>query len=320
MAMAAIIETEGLTRTFGAYTAVDDLDLLVETGDVFGLLGPNGAGKTTTIRMLTTLLVPTSGTARICGFDITRDPRQVRRRLGYVMQAIPWQVNSLLTPREILEMEASLHHVPRRNRAALVEEALDLVGLGPHADRIIKEFSGGMHKRLDLASGLLHRPELLILDEPTLGLDVQSRHRIWEYIDRLRDEGVTVLLATNYLDEADRLCNRLTIIDHGRSIVTGSPAELKREVGADVVQIATPSPETLKEAISEESWVQRIAETDSREVHVYVADATVALPAVMGLSLKRGIALERVTYAQPTLDDVFLLHTGRELRELEVTG
>jgi ABC-2 type transport system ATP-binding protein len=318
--MAAIIETEGLTRTFGAYTAVDHLDLLVETGDVFGLLGPNGAGKTTTIRMLTTLLVPTYGTARICGFDITREPRQVRRRLGYVMQAIPWQVNSLLTPREILEVEASLHHVPRRNRAAHVEEALDLVGLVQHADRMTKEFSGGMHKRLDLASGLLHRPELLILDEPTLGLDVQSRHRIWEYIDRLRDEGVTVLLATNYLDEADRLCNRLTIIDHGRSIVTGSPTQLKREVGADVVQIATPSPDPLKEAISDEPWVQRIAQTESSEVHVYVADATIALPAVMRLSLEKDIVLERVTYAQPTLDDVFLLHTGRELRELEVTG
>jgi ABC-2 type transport system ATP-binding protein len=318
--MAAIIETEGLTRTFGTQAAVQDLDVRVEAGDVFGLLGPNGAGKTTTIRMLTTLLVPTAGTARVCGFDVSHHPRQVRRRIGYVMQAIPWQVNSLLTAREILEVEASLHHVARRDRAGLIEEALELVGLVHHADRKTKEFSGGMHKRLDLASGLLHRPELLILDEPTLGLDVQSRHRIWEYIDRLSQEGVTVLVATNYLDEADRLCNRLTIIDHGRTVVTGSPAELKREVGADVVQVATPSVEILKSAIAREPWVRRVAETDGSELHVYVEDATVALPAVMQISLEHGIALERVTYAQPTLDDVFLLHTGRELRELEVTG
>jgi ABC-2 type transport system ATP-binding protein len=318
--MAAIIETEGLTRTFGTHAAVEDLDLRVEAGDVFGLLGPNGAGKTTTIRMLTTLLVPTSGSARVCGFDVSRHPRQVRRRIGYVMQAVPWQVNSLLTAREILEVEASLHHVARRDRNGLIDEALELVGLVQHADRITKEFSGGMHKRLDLASGLLHRPELLILDEPTLGLDVQSRHRIWEYIDRLSREGVTVLLATNYLDEADRLCNRLTIVDHGRTVVAGSPAELKREVGADVVQVATPSPETLKAAIAGESWVRRVADTDGTELHVYVEDATVALPAVIQISLEHGIALERVTYAQPSLDDVFLLHTGRELRELEVTG
>jgi ABC-2 type transport system ATP-binding protein len=318
--MAAIIETKGLTRTFGTSAAVDHLDLSVQAGDVFGLLGPNGAGKTTTIRMLTTLLAPSSGTARVCGFDVSRQPRQVRRRIGYVMQSVPWQVNSLLTAREILEVEASLHHVSRTERPRLVQDALELVGLSPHADRIVKGFSGGMHKRLDLASGLLHRPELLILDEPTLGLDVQSRHRIWEYIDRLRNQGVTVLLATNYLDEADRLCNQLTIIDHGRAVVSGSPSELKREIGADVVQVATPSPQLLKSAIAGQPWVKRMTDTDSKEVHVYVDDASAALPTIMRLSLDNDIALERVTYAQPSLDDVFLLHTGRELRELEVTG
>jgi ABC-2 type transport system ATP-binding protein len=229
-------------------------------------------------------------------------------------------VNSLLTSREILEVEASLHHVSRSERAALVQEALELVGLEQHADRLIKGFSGGMHKRLDLASGLLHRPQLLILDEPTLGLDVQSRHRIWEYIGRLKNQGVTVLLATNYLDEADRLCDRLTITDHGRAVVTGRPAELKRAIGADLVQVATPSPEQLRSTIAGAPWVKRMTDTDSKEVHIYVEDASVALPAVMRLSMDNGIALERVTYAQPSLDDVFLLHTGRELRELEASG
>jgi ABC-2 type transport system ATP-binding protein len=320
VAVTRIIETNALTRVFGDHVAVDGLDLVVDEGDIFGLLGPNGAGKTTTIRMLTTLLAPTSGAARICGYDVSTNAREVRRRIGYVMQSVPWQVNSLLTAREVLEIESSLQHVARSARGALVDEALELVGLEQHADRAVKEFSGGMHKRLDLASGLLHRPRLLVLDEPTLGLDVQSRHRIWEYMRVLLDQGVTVLIATNYLDEADRLCNRLSIVDHGRTVVTGSPADLKREVGADVVQVSTSRPDLLKGAVGEQPWVRRLVDTDHGEVHIYVEDVSVALPEVMRLSIAGGIALERVTYSQPTLDDVFLLHTGRELRELEVAG
>ncbi|MBA2313706.1 MAG: ATP-binding cassette domain-containing protein [Actinobacteria bacterium] len=316
--MTGVIETDSLTRSFGDRLAVDRLDLRAEAGDIFGLLGPNGAGKTTTIRMLTTLLTPSSGAARICGFDVSREPGAVRRRIGYVMQSVPWQVNRLLRAREIVEIEAALHHVPQRVRRERVDEALDLLGLLPHADRLIGEFSGGMHKRLDLACGLLHRPELLVLDEPTLGLDVQSRHRIWDYILGLRDEGVTVLLATNYLDEADRLCNRLTIMDNGRSVVSGSPVELKHAVAADVIQVATSSPERLRDAIAHEPWVKNTILTDSNEVHIYVKDASQALPAVMSLSLANDLGLERVTYTQPSLDDVFLLHTGRELRDLEV--
>ncbi len=315
--VSGVVETERLTRAFGEHVAVAGLDLLVEPGDVFGLIGPNGAGKTTTIRMLTTLLAPTSGSARVCGFDVSRRPQEVRRRIGYVMQSVPWQVNRLLKAREVLEVEAALHHVPRRRRRALVDEALDLVGLLPHAERLIQEYSGGMHKRLDLACGLLHRPQLLVLDEPTLGLDVQSRHRIWDYIKVLRGEGVTVLLATNYLDEADRLCNRLTLIDRGRAVVTGSPVELKRAVSADVVQVATPAPGLLESVIRNEPWVKNIVVTESNEVHIYVADASVALPAIMRTSFQQGLTLERVTYTRPTLDDVFLLHTGRELRELQ---
>ena len=315
--VSGVIETERLTRAFGEHLAVTGLDLLIEPGDVFGLIGPNGAGKTTTIRMLTTLLSPTSGTARVCGFDVSTHPEEVRRRIGYVMQSVPWQVNRLLKARELLEVEAALHHVPRRRRGALVDEALDLVGLLPHAERLIEEFSGGMHKRLDLACGLLHRPQLLVLDEPTLGLDVQSRHRIWDYINFLRGEGVTVLLATNYLDEADRLCNRLTLIDRGRAVVTGSPVELKRAVAADVVQVATSAPGLLESVIRDEPWVKNILVTESNEVHIYVDDASVALPAIMRSSFQHGLTLESVTYTRPTLDDVFLLHTGRELRELQ---
>ena len=287
---------------------------------MFGLLGPNGAGKTTTIHMLTTLLAPTAGSARVCGFDVTRQPGQVRRRIGYVMQNVALQTNHLLTGRENVELEAALRHVPRRACRERAEEVLDLVGLLPHADRLIAEYSGGMRKRLDLAGGLLHRPEVLVLDEPSLGLDVQSRHRMWDHIRGLREQGTTVLLATNYLDEADRLCNRLTIIDDGRTVVTGSPAELKRAIGADVIQVTTDTADRLRAAIEGEPWVQRLVVTDSGDVHVYVDDASIALPAVMRLSLDHGVELDRVTYSQPTLDDVFLLHTGRELREMEVSA
>jgi ABC-2 type transport system ATP-binding protein len=313
-----VIEAVDLVRTFGEYRAVDGLELRVEPGDGFGLLGPNGAGKTTTIKMLCTLLAPTSGTARVCGFDIVQQPQEVRRRIGYVMQQTEMS-NRTLTGREKVEIEAALYHVPRRRCRARAEEVLDLVGLTAHADRQIGEYSGGMQKRLDLACGLVHRPDLLILDEPSLGLDVQSRHRMWEYIGDLRTQGVTVLLATNYLDEADRLCNRLTIIDHGRAIVSGSPPELKRAVGADVIQVQTDRPDALREATGALPWVQRTIVT-AGDLHIYVDDATAALPEVMRLALDRGIALHAVTYSQPTLDDVFLMHTGHELRELEMTA
>ncbi|MEV0587664.1 ATP-binding cassette domain-containing protein [Nonomuraea sp. NPDC050310] len=227
--MKAIVEAERLSRAFGRRTAVDQLTFHVAPGEIFGLLGPNGAGKTTTIRMLATLLPATSGAARVCGFDVASRPAEVRRRIGYVQQAVSPMGFYLLTGREKAEIEASLYHVPRRRVRDRVAEVLDLVGLSDSADRLVQEYSGGMQKRLELACGLLHRPDLLILDEPTLGLDVQSRHHLWDHI---RGLGVAVLLATNYLDEADRLCDRLTILDHGSEVVTGTPAALKADLGA----------------------------------------------------------------------------------------
>jgi ABC-2 type transport system ATP-binding protein len=314
----AVIETSGLRKVFGDNVAIEDLDLHVEAGDVFGLLGPNGAGKTTTIRMLTTLLAPTAGSARVCGFDVATRSREVRRRIGYVMQTVAYR--GLLTGRECVEIEAALYHLPRREireRAATVLEAVEMM---PHADRRWTTYSGGMKKRLDLACGLLHAPEVLVLDEPTLGLDVQSRHNVWEFVRDRRLGGATILLATNYLDEADRLCNRVAIIDHGRVVVQGSPAELKRSVGADVIEVATPEPERLRRAIESEGWVKNIVSGGQGDLHVYVEDASRGLPAVMRLGLEQGIELGRVTYSQPSLDDVFLLHTGRELREVEMAS
>ncbi|TDE25213.1 ATP-binding cassette domain-containing protein [Nonomuraea mesophila] len=230
--MHAIIEAEGLRRTFGDHHAVDGLDLAVAPGEIFGLLGPNGAGKTTTIKMLSTLLPPSAGAARVCGFDVVTEAGAVRRRIGYVMQQVSPMGHYLLTGREKAEIEASLYHVPRRRVKARAREVLELVGLSASADRPVAGYSGGMQKRLNLACGLLHQPELLILDEPTLGLDVQSRHHLWQHIRSLCDEGMSVLLATNYMDEADRLCDRLVIIDHGRQVAGGAPAELKAATGA----------------------------------------------------------------------------------------
>jgi ABC-2 type transport system ATP-binding protein len=314
----AVIETEGLRKAFGDHVAIESLDLGVERGDVFGLLGPNGAGKTTTIRMLTTLLEPTAGSARVCGYDVSRQPREVRRSIGYVMQTVAYR--GLLTGRECVEIEASLYHIPRREVAARAAAVLEAVGMTLHADRRWTTYSGGMKKRLDLACGLLHFPEVLVLDEPSLGLDVQSRHMVWEFVRSRQRGGATILLATNYLDEADRLCDKVAIIDGGRVVVDGTPSELKRSVGADVVQVATPDPDRLRRAMEGERWVTKIISGEFGDLHVYVEDASVALPAVMRLGMERDIELERVTYSQPSLDDVFLLHTGRELREVELAS
>jgi ABC-2 type transport system ATP-binding protein len=226
----AVIETEELTRRFGALTAVDALTISVEPGEVFGLLGPNGAGKTTAIKMLTTLLPPTSGKARVAGFDITREAASVRRMIGYVPQAL--SVDGSLTGYENLLIFAKLYDIPRKERENRLRDALAFMGLSDAADKLVREYSGGMIRRLEIAQSTLHRPPVLFLDEPTIGLDPLARKAVWEHVERLRDDyGTTIILTTHYMEEADNLCGRVAIMHLGKVVIAGTPAELKGSIG-----------------------------------------------------------------------------------------
>jgi ABC-2 type transport system ATP-binding protein len=226
----APIRTDALTRTFGTLRAVDGLDLTVEPGEIFGLLGPNGAGKTTTIKMLITLLSPTAGSATVAGADIARDPADVRRRIGYVPQLV--SADGSLTARENLRLSAKLYHLPSRGRDAAIDDSLRFMGLSDVRDRLVRTYSGGMVRRLELAQAMLHRPAVLFLDEPTVGLDPTARGNVWDRVRRLRDEsGTTILLTTHYMEEADELCDRIGVMDHGRLAAIGTPKQLKDQVG-----------------------------------------------------------------------------------------
>lgn len=226
----AAIETHALRRCFGDFAAVEDLDMVVEEGTIFGLLGPNGAGKTTTIRMLTTLLAPTSGTASVAGFDVVHEATAVRRSIGYVPQMI--STDGTLTGYENLLVSARLYHLPREERGARIDLALETVGLADFRDRLVRQYSGGMIRRLEVAAAMLHRPKVLFLDEPTVGLDPVARDSVWDHIGKLPAEsGTTILLTTHYMEEADQLCDRIAVMDHGRVAGLGSPTELKAAVG-----------------------------------------------------------------------------------------
>ncbi len=227
---AAVIETDGLTRRFGPLTAVDGLTLSVPRGSIFGLLGPNGAGKSTTLKMLTTLLPPSAGSARVAGLDVARRPREVRRRIGYVPQLL--SAEGGLTARENLTVFARLHGVARRQRGERIQQALELIGLQDSADVLVKRYSGGMIRRLEIAQAVLHRPSVLFLDEPTVGLDPVARRAVWEHVRELRARfGTTVLLTTHYMEEADELCDGVAILHQGKVAALGSPARLKAQVG-----------------------------------------------------------------------------------------
>jgi ABC-2 type transport system ATP-binding protein len=315
-----IIETEDLRKTFksrgGAVEAVKGVDLRVEAGEVFGFLGPNGAGKTTTLRMLTTLLPPSGGRATVAGHDLLREPQRVRERIGYVSQA--GGTERLATGRENLVLQARLYGLDRATARARADELIAALDLAAFADRRAGSYSGGQRRRLDLALGLVHRPPLVFLDEPTTGLDPQSRARLWDEVRRLRAEGTTLFLTTHYLDEADALCDRLAIIDDGRIVAEGTPDSLKRQVAGDVVTLGLDSQNgalhRADDLLRAMPFV-RESQQDDGALRLYVDRGEEALPAILRALDGAGLPLRAIALARPSLDDVFLRQTGRSLRE-----
>ena len=301
------IEAERLVREFKkGPRAVDGIDLRVEPGEIYGFLGPNGAGKSTTVLMLTTLLPPTAGTARVAGYDVVREGPDVRATIGAALQEAA--LDGLLTGREHLRLQATLQGLPRAERPARADELLERVGLMDAADRKVRGYSGGMKRRLDLALALVHRPRVLFLDEPTTGLDPQSRAALWTEVGRLaREEGVTVFLTTQYLEEADVLADRVGIIDHGRIVAEGTPAELKAQVGRPTVE-AMPADERIADVLA------RFGEPvpSAKGVAVRLAGDADLTAIVRALDAK-GLLVDNLQLHQPTLDDVFLAKTGRSL-------
>jgi ABC-2 type transport system ATP-binding protein len=315
MIAAAAIEVSRLTKVYDRVKAVDDLSFQVAGGEIFGLLGPNGAGKSTTLRILITLLHPTSGTAKVLGLDTVADADRVRQTIGYVPQERA--IDRFLTGREHLELLANLYHLTPAEAAQRIPNLLKLVELESHADRPAKTYSGGMKRKLDIACGLLPDPKILFLDEPTLGLDVQSRLRIWDHVRAMRARGITVVMTTNYLDEADQLCDRIAIIDQGRIKALGSPAELKIGLGGDIVSLTIREPdrvEILGAAIKALPSVRSVVAKPGG-LDVRVDSPEKALPAILEAANRLACQLEFIDYHRPRLDDVFITHTGRAIND-----
>jgi ABC-2 type transport system ATP-binding protein len=319
----AIIEARGLARTFRSrrrtVEAVRGVDLAVHDGEIVGFLGPNGAGKTTTLRMLTTLLTPTAGTGTVAGADLLRDPVGVRRRIGYVAQAIGATAggsdpNCLVD--EELQIQSRLYRIPAREaaeRASMLTDQLELTGLGR---RLCKTLSGGQRRRLDIALGLVHSPPLVFLDEPTTGLDPQSRSNLWDHIRMLREKlGTTVFLTTHYLEEADALCDRVMVIDAGKIIAEGTPDGLKRRISGDVVTLSVSGDPVLARGVLAGLPGVREIIMDGSALRLTVEHGEEALPGMLRALDADGITMESIQLARPTLDDVFLTLTGRSLRD-----
>ena len=309
------INVNRLCKTYDSHKAVDDLSFSVYAGEIFGLLGPNGAGKSTTLRTLITLLHPTSGTATIMGHDTVRDADTVRTLIGYVPQERA--IDRFLTGREHLQLLGALYHLTTDEATKRINELLKLVDLEDHADRPAKTYSGGMKRKLDIACGLLPNPKILFLDEPTLGLDVQSRLRIWEYVRMLKARGMTVVMTTNYLDEADQLCDRLAIIDGGKIKTLGSPVELKIALGGDIVSLTLKELDRIPSLETELKGRPAIksVRTTTKGLDIRVESPEKALPAILEAANRLGCSIEFIQYNRPRLDDVFIAHTGRAITE-----
>jgi len=309
----AAVVARSLRRAFkGGIEAVRDIDLDVFAGEVFGFLGPNGAGKTTTVRMFCTLLPPTSGSASVAGLDVVSEGAEVRRRIGVALQEIG--LDPVQTGRELLELQCGLYGITGRRGRERASQLLDLVGLTDAADRRTKTYSGGMKRRLDLASALVHEPDVLFLDEPTTGLDPASRLTVWDELRRINAEGTTVFLTTQYLEEADKLCDRLAIIDDGRIVAEGTPSQLKAEMGHDVVSVALngADPGATEAALDGLPGLERVV-VEPDALALYVEDGASSIAEIVRRLDRDRVTVGAISVARPSLDDVFLKATGRRL-------
>jgi ABC-2 type transport system ATP-binding protein len=310
--MSKVIETIDLTRRFGELVAVDKLNIGVERGEIFGLLGPNGAGKTTTISMLCTILKPTSGTAKVNGFDIAKQATQVRKSIGIVFQDP--SIDDRLTGKENLYMHANLYGVPPSEQRSRIEKVLNLVELEDRANDILRTYSSGMRRRLEIARGLIHYPKILFLDEPTIGLDPQTRDHIWVYIKELKEtQEITIVLTTHYMEEADRLSDRVAIVDYGKIIALDTPTQLKKTMEGDVITIRAQEAERLLTVLTTRINILKNRKNPDG-LEITVKDGEALVPRIVEIATENSINIEAVVLRQPSLEDVFLHYTGRAIR------
>jgi len=310
------IETKSLTKSFGDLVAVNDISFSVEKGEIFGFLGPNGAGKSTTMMIFTTLLKPTSGKALIAGFDVTKDAKQVRENIGFVQQETT--VDEYLTGRENLLLQAKLNHIPKNEINQRIDDVLELIELSDKQDQAVVTYSGGMRKRLDIAGGLLHHPKVLFLDEPTVGLDIQTRRKIWQYIKKIHVEfEMTIFVTTHYMEEADSLCDRIGIMDHGKIQVIDTPENMKNALGNEIISLVVDTNnnhDSFLEELKKIEFIKKINEDDLK-LTLFTSNGTEVIPKIFQISSKLDIKINSISLTQPTLDDVFISYTGHEIRD-----
>ncbi|MDB9509849.1 ATP-binding cassette domain-containing protein [Kamptonema animale CS-326] len=322
--MAPAVLIQNLQKRYGTVEAVKDVSFQVEPGEIFGLLGPNGAGKTTTLRALCTLTAPDRGRLEVSGISVIEQPRLVRQRLGYVAQEVA--LDKVLTGRELLQLQAALYHLPRPMIKDRIDNAIALLGLGEWADKKTGTYSGGIRKRLDLAAGLLHQPDVLVLDEPTVGLDIESRVVVWDFLRQLRESGTTVLITSHYLEEVDALANRVAIIDKGVVIAAGTPEELKDKVGGDRVTLRIREFSPIEEAEKAKSLLQSLPfvqeaivnTAQGNSLNLVVTPQSDALLNIQQVIRDAGLPTFGIAQSRPSLDDVYLAATGRTLLDSEL--
>ncbi|NEZ54518.1 ABC transporter ATP-binding protein [Adonisia turfae] len=326
MSQPPAVVIESLQKRYGDVLALKDVSLQIEPGEIFGLLGPNGAGKTTTIRCLCTLALPDAGNLEVMGISVIQDPRRVRQRLGYIAQEVA--LDKVLTGRELLELQAAIYHLPTKLAKSRIDQMVELLELTDWADQKTGTYSGGLKKRLDLAAGLLHQPDVLVLDEPTVGLDIESRSAVWRFLRQLQAAGTTILITSHYLEEVDALANRVAIIDQGQVISSGTPAELKSKVGGERITLRIREFTPLNEAEQASQMLQELPvvqevivnSAQGNSLNLVVESEADALMTVQKALKEAGLPTFGIAQSQPSLDDVYLAATGRTIMDAQMAA